>query len=640
MGCLSYQRSLVTLTLWATACARVPYNNDQDHRYSVGAGLSATNSAKPHILMVCSDDLGYNDVSFHGSEVQTPFLDSLVEGGLHFDHYYGHAICTPSRSAIMSGRFASHTGMQHSFLLTGTDVNLPIKFKTLANHMNEQGYSSHMVGKWHLGFESASLHTPLARGFSTYFGYLSGGEDYYTHKAGGFVDLHNGTEPVLNENGSYSTILFADEAIRIIRNHNDISVPFFMYLAFQSVHSPLQAPADYISHYNWINNTNRRTLAAMTTCMDDNLERIVTELKDKDMWSNTLFLFFADNGGPPYVANSNWPMRGGKWTMWEGGTHLTAFAHHGGGLIRTGNFTGLMHHCDWAATLVAAAGGTMNDTALPAPDSISQWPAMLASTTPSAAPVYPREHVLLNVDQTNQEVINDAGGWSGYAGIVRLDTSGYWKLVLGNPGTPNDWCWPNQEIMSVTRLNHRSPEAANCSQESGVAFPGNDISHVEVASVDACCPACSAVPSCIGYTFRPATTPTDNGSGACWLKFNISTTDKAPCPHCVSGTTGRTPLPPNGSDPMPNPADLTCAFNGHVPANKTGTILFDLRNDPLETTNVADQNPDIVAALRTLLDGYIASAVEPLNETPDERKTDPAATAAAKAAQCWVPWEK
>ena len=94
--------------------------------------------------------MGYNDVSFHGSEVSTPFLDSLALGahGVHLPNYYGHMICTPSRSSIVTGRYASHTGMQHSYLLTGTDVGLPLKFKTIGDHFTEAGFKSHNVGKW------------------------------------------------------------------------------------------------------------------------------------------------------------------------------------------------------------------------------------------------------------------------------------------------------------------------------------------------------------------------------------------------------------------------------------------------------------------------------------------------------------
>ena len=134
---------------------------------------------------------------------------------------------------------------------------------------------------------------------------------------GKYADLHENETPALDYNGSYSTPLFANKTIDIIEAHNASSQPLFIYLAFQSVHSPLQAPAEWIEKYSWIEATSRRTLAAMTSCMDYEISRIVASLKGKDMWTNTLLVMVADNGGPPYVANSNWPMRGGKWTMWE-----------------------------------------------------------------------------------------------------------------------------------------------------------------------------------------------------------------------------------------------------------------------------------------------------------------------------------
>eukprot|EP00041_Stephanoeca_diplocostata_P035653 m.1265026 g.1265026 ORF g.1265026 m.1265026 type:complete len:291 (+) comp24737_c0_seq1:139-1011(+) len=199
---------------------------------------------QPHILFVVADDWGYNDVGFHGSEIKTPFIDSLAKKGIIFSNYYGHSICTPSRSSIMTGRYASHTGMQHSYLLTGTDVNLPAKFKTMADHLNELGYVSHNVGKWHLGFETAAF-TPLGRGFKSYFGYLSGGEDYFTHTAGNFLDLHDNDKPAYNFGGDYSTILFANKTIDVVLAHKT-TAPLFMYLAFQAVHSPLQAPPQYV----------------------------------------------------------------------------------------------------------------------------------------------------------------------------------------------------------------------------------------------------------------------------------------------------------------------------------------------------------------------------------------------------------
>jgi arylsulfatase B/arylsulfatase I/J len=217
--------------------------------------------------------------------------------------------------------------------------------------------------QWHLGFQSWD-YTPIMRGWHSYYGYLSGGEDYFNHKAGGFVDLteahviENGTvvngqlpfehHAIMDADGSYSTQLFANRTIDLIRDHaaNHAEVPFFLYLAFQSVHSPLQvqpppptspcphsrtplsphphpyssfaqAPQEYIDKYDYITNKNRRTLAAMSTCMDDEIKKIAQAAKAAGMWANSVFAFVADNGGPPYVANSNWPMRGGKWTVSE-----------------------------------------------------------------------------------------------------------------------------------------------------------------------------------------------------------------------------------------------------------------------------------------------------------------------------------
>ena len=147
--------------------------------------------------------------------------------------------------------------------------------------------------------------------------------------ASGYIDLHDNNASVFTANGSYSATLFANKTIEVIEAHPTAagSPPLFIYLAFQSIHSPIQAPDEWVAPYEWITNKERRTLAGMASCMDAEIQRICDALKSKMMWEQTLFVFAADNGGPPYVANSNWPMRGGKWTIWEGGTHLTGFAH-------------------------------------------------------------------------------------------------------------------------------------------------------------------------------------------------------------------------------------------------------------------------------------------------------------------------
>eukprot|EP00730_Choanoeca_flexa_P014682 TRINITY_DN6510_c0_g1_i3.p2 TRINITY_DN6510_c0_g1~~TRINITY_DN6510_c0_g1_i3.p2 ORF type:complete len:262 (+),score=22.85 TRINITY_DN6510_c0_g1_i3:59-844(+) len=201
----------------------------------------------PHILLVVVDDLGWLDVGFHnGSYIQTPVLNGLVRQGLHFDNYYGHSICTPSRASIMTSRFASHTGLQHSYMTQGVNYSLPLKFKTIADHLNKTNrYACHMVGKYHLGFASQAM-VPTSRGFSTFLGYLGGGEDYYTHQSSGFLDFSDGNGCRPDYVGNYSTHVFANRTIDIIQNHND-DKQLFLYLPFQSVHAPLEAPARYHS---------------------------------------------------------------------------------------------------------------------------------------------------------------------------------------------------------------------------------------------------------------------------------------------------------------------------------------------------------------------------------------------------------
>ena len=302
---------------------------------------------------------------------------------------------------------------------------------------------------------------------------------------------------------------------------------------------------------------------------------------------------------------------------------------------RSKHYVGLAHHCDWVPTLVGAAGGTLNDTTTPAVDGMNLWPALLDTNAASAGP---RTHVLLNVDVTNQGVINDPGGWSGYAGVVvKSSALGHLKLVLGNPGTPNAWCWPNQNGTGVDDTG-----APACVTYPGKAFPGHDLTQRAATTWQACCAHCTTTAHCNAWTWHP-----DQKASNCWLKANVSMSAAAACSSgCVSGTSGSTPLPPAPpaapSNPMPDPQTLTCSFNGKVPANRTGAILFDLARDPTETTNLAGtsaQADESVRALRALLDVYIASAVPPLNELPAQRKADPRAKAAAEQAKCWVPWD-
>ncbi|XP_078577650.1 arylsulfatase B-like isoform X1 [Branchiostoma floridae x Branchiostoma japonicum] len=368
----------------------------------------STQDQPPHIILIVADDLGWNDVSFHGSDqIPTPNLDSLAYSGVILGNYYVSPICTPTRSAIMTGRHPIHTGLQHGVISGATPFGLPLNETILPQYLKPLGYATHIVGKWHLGHHAWEF-TPTFRGFDSYFGYLTGKDNYYDHTDDesnspeelGYkgLDLRNGTEPVWTENGTYSTELFATEAERIIASHNT-SKPLFLYLPHQAVHSgnpdnPLQAPQKYIDKFPHIQHPGRRTFAAMVSALDDAVGNVTKALSARGMLENSVIIFTTDNGGPAagFDQNyaSNWPLRGVKNTLWEGGVHGTGFVHSP--LIKQPRRTthGLLHVCDLLPTIYELAGG--DSTELKNLDGTNVW------ETISRGVQSPRVEVLHNID--------------------------------------------------------------------------------------------------------------------------------------------------------------------------------------------------------------------------------------------------
>ena len=194
--------------------------------------------------------------------------------------------------------------MQRGVIWSAQPYGHPLSDTLLPQKLKQQGYATHAVGKWHIGFYKPS-YTPTRRGFDTFFGYLSGAENYYTHiSRGAFptwkhwsgVDLHRNEQVVRNEGGSYSTHLFTREVINIINEHNT-SQPLFIYLPFQAVHSPLQVPNSYLERYKHIQNHNRRIYAGMVSAMDEAVGKIRKALNEKGIMNNTVIIFSTDNGG-------------------------------------------------------------------------------------------------------------------------------------------------------------------------------------------------------------------------------------------------------------------------------------------------------------------------------------------------------
>ncbi|XP_025082392.1 arylsulfatase B-like isoform X1 [Pomacea canaliculata] len=401
------------------------------------SGAVTSASLRPHIILIVADDLGYNDVSFHGSDqIPTPNIDRLAYTGVLLNNYYVSPICTPTRSALMTGRHPIHTGMQTGVIFGDQPYGLPLTEKLMPQFLNQLGYSSHIVGKWHLGM-FAKEYTPLYRGFASHFGYYQGREDYYDHTYEANLDqwgldFRRDMQVLYNYTGLYSTDLFTQEAVSIINRHNK-SEPLFLYLPYQSVHSgnadspnPLQAPQAYINRFPYIENMQRRIYAAMVSALDDAVGEVYNTLEANNMLNNSIIIFTTDNGGPANGfdnnAANNFPLRGVKTTLWEGGVRGVGLIHSP--LLQTSGYVAqqLLHVCDWLPTLYEAAGGNVSHMANL--DGISAW--KMLNTNGAAV----RSEILHNIDPVGK-----------FAGI----RVGDYKLVTGDIGHGyNDWYPPWQ----------------------------------------------------------------------------------------------------------------------------------------------------------------------------------------------------
>ncbi|CAL1279747.1 unnamed protein product [Larinioides sclopetarius] len=307
----------------------------------ISVAKESANSAKPHIIFVLADDLGWSDVSFHGSpQIPTPNLDALASSGIILNNYYAQPLCTPSRAALLTGKYPIRLGLQHGVIGGGEPTTVPLEEKLLPQYLKELGYATHMIGKWNLGYKK-KVYTPSFRGFDTFFGYYNGYIDYYdyTHftkshttfpKRFYGVDLHNetGEVNVLKDiRGKYATDLFTEKAKDIIQNHN-ASQPLFLYFSHLAVHVAneymrLQAPHAIVNQFRHIKNDSRRIFAGMVSAMDKSVGDVFQALHKRGMLSNTIFIFSSDNGGETNKTkggySTNYPLRGKKFDVWEGG---------------------------------------------------------------------------------------------------------------------------------------------------------------------------------------------------------------------------------------------------------------------------------------------------------------------------------
>ena len=293
-----------------------------------------SNNKPPNVIVIISDDQGYADVGFHGSnEIFTPNIDRIAKNGVVFSEgYVSYAVCSPSRAGLITGRYQNRFGYSRNILLAPNDslMGLPLSEQTLPDVLNNVDYKTKAIGKWHLGAHKSLV--PEKRGFDEFFGFLIGGHRYFPED----LTLNDLTEArrqmdgyitKIYDNGKrintkkYLTEELSDNAVKFIEDNSDN--PFFLYLSYNAPHTPLQATTKDLERNKHIDIEKRQTYAAMVSSMDDGIGLILDKLEQKNIFENTIVFFFSDNGGVEwYNFSDNGPLRGIKGDFFEGGIRV------------------------------------------------------------------------------------------------------------------------------------------------------------------------------------------------------------------------------------------------------------------------------------------------------------------------------
>ncbi|XZE33970.1 sulfatase-like hydrolase/transferase [Pirellulaceae bacterium SH501] len=368
---------------------------------------SEESNTVPNIVLIVADDLGWGDVGWHQSEIPTPHLDRLAKSGVILENFYVQPVCSPTRAALMTGRYPMRHGLQVGVVRPWAQYGLPLEEQTVAEGLASAGYETAIVGKWHLGhFQREYL--PTSRGFRHQYGHYNGAIDYNTHERDGGFDWHK--DDAVNRDEGYSTELIGNESVRIVETYAG-KKPFFLYVPFNAVHTPLQVPEKYLAPFGHLKG-NRKQYAGMLNAMDQAIGKIADAIERTGVKENTLILFSSDNGGPsPGKVTSNGPLRAGKGTVYEGGVRVAAFATWPGTLPAGSICNEPMHAVDLYPTLLRLAKANVSQK-LPL-DGRDVWNA-----------------IAKNEKLADREILINAAPTSG---AIR---AGDWKLVV-NGGRAN-----------------------------------------------------------------------------------------------------------------------------------------------------------------------------------------------------------
>ena len=369
----------------------------------------AVSTVPPNIIVIVADDLGWNDVGFHGGDIDTPSLDKLANEGVRLNRFYTTPICSPTRAALMTGRDPMRLGIAYSVILPWDNNGVHPEEHFMPESFRATGYQTAMVGKWHLGHAQMSYH-PNQRGFEHFYGHLHTEVGYFSPFANmGGSDFQRNGETIYDE--GYETFLLADEVTRFIRQR-DKSKPFFIYMPFLAPHTPLAAPQQLKEKYANINTdlaparsrhtdatrrsakaqgrpSARPVYAAVVDAMDQAIGQVLTTLDEEQLSENTLVMFFSDNGGAAYSVGGadNAPLRGGKGETFEGGIRVVSLLRWPAAIKAGSVSEQVMHVFDVFPTLAAAAGVVMQNSKKL--DGENLWPSIQSGRpTPRSKPLF------------------------------------------------------------------------------------------------------------------------------------------------------------------------------------------------------------------------------------------------------------
>jgi len=328
--------------------------------------VDKSNASKPNLIVIMTDDMGYADVGFNGcTDIPTPNIDRIADQGVKFtEGYVTFPVCGPSRAGFLTGRYQDRFGFTtNPSIDPGNPISgLPLEEETMAQVLRKANYKSAIIGKWHMGTHP-NFH-PLERGFDYFYGFLSGGHNYY-HDELYLNDLSEVTKKwewyrtkiIENrtkvETDDYLTDELSDAAVQFINKQTDSEQPFMLYLAYNAPHTPLQATEKYLSRFPNIEDKKRKTYAAMVSAVDDGVGRVLKSLEETGVEENTIVVFLSDNGGAHNNASDNGPLRGLKGDLFEGGIRVP-FAMQWKGVIPAGKtYEKAISSLDIMATVVA-----------------------------------------------------------------------------------------------------------------------------------------------------------------------------------------------------------------------------------------------------------------------------------------------